>query len=33
MAEATSAAPLWMMSATTSRKPMSAATSSEAEMA
>ena len=33
MAEATSAAPLWMMRKTTSRKPRNAATMSEAEMA
>jgi hypothetical protein len=33
MAEATSAAPLWMIRKTTSRKPRNAATMSEAEMA
>jgi hypothetical protein len=32
MAEATSAAPLWMIRKTTSRKPRNAATMSEAEM-
>jgi len=32
MAEATSAAPLWMMRKTTSRKPKNAATISDVEM-